>query len=251
MIIDKLNEVLNKTDTNTTMYTFCAFIKSHVNEISHMSIEEVAKACYMSKGQVSKCVRGLGVSSYIEFKDSCVDYSHSIYDKPIFFSKENDLPRNVQKFGKYISDSIVYVGENINYSHLSSLINDILKSQKVYLYAQGDNRSLCTTLQIELSIYGISVIICDADFIKSYDFNEQSVLIILSTNGTIFNLNRRIITRVMRASVKTWLITCNDTMPFDKNVLVIPSCDIKYNKFAIRYIIDIIISSIQFVFKRK
>ena len=45
-------------------------------------------------------------------------------------------------FAQSMSKTITYVGEKINYSHLNRLINDILRSKKVYLYAQGDNRSL-------------------------------------------------------------------------------------------------------------
>lgn len=54
MIIDKLNEVLNSVESYTTMYVFCAYIKSNIHDIAHMTIEEVAKDCYTSKGQISK-----------------------------------------------------------------------------------------------------------------------------------------------------------------------------------------------------
>lgn len=248
MIIDQLNEILNSTDPHTTMHVFCTYIKSHMNEMPHMSIDEVAKACFMSKGQISKCAKALGFASYIEFKDACSDYSHSICDKPIFFSKDKKLPSNVKKFGYGIAKSIVSVSDQLDYNDLNHLIRDILNSQTVYLYAQGDNRSLCNVLQVELSIYGISIVICDADFKKHYEMKPYDILIILSTNGTIFRLNKKIISRLMNTSIKTWLITCNQTLSFSRNILSIPSHDIHYNKFAIRYVIDIIIASIQSTF---
>ena len=52
MIIDKLNEVLNSVESYTTMYVFCAYIKSNIHDIAHMTIEEVAKDCYTSKGKM-------------------------------------------------------------------------------------------------------------------------------------------------------------------------------------------------------
>ena len=67
MIIDKLNEVLNSVESYTTMYVFCAYIKSNIHDIAHMTIEEVAKDCYTSKGQISKCAKNLGFASYLEF----------------------------------------------------------------------------------------------------------------------------------------------------------------------------------------
>ena len=251
MIIDILNEVLNSTDSHTTMYYFCDFIKTHIHDISHITIEEVAKDCFTSKGQISKCAKRLGFASYLEFKDACIDYSHSLLVKPVFFSKEDDLPQNNKTFAEHVSKTIGYVSEHINYAVLNRLINDILGSRIVYLYAQGDNRSLCNVIQVELSALYVSVAICDADFIKEYQFNDEDVLIILSTNATIFNLNKRIISRLLKANVKTWLVTCNTKMEFPKNTLCVPSYHDKYNKFAIRHVVDIIIYSIQLMQKKK
>ena len=214
MMVDKLNDVLNHVETYTTMYVFCSYTKSHIHDIADMTIEEVAKACQ---------------------------------DKPSFFSKECDLPQNTKMFAQSMSKTITYVGEKINYSHLNRLINDILRSKKVYLYAQGDNRSLCNVIQVELSTLYIPVVICDADFIKSYQFKEEHLLIILSTNGTIFQLNKRIISRLVHAEVNTWLITCNCDIEFSKNKLIVPSCKAKYNKYAIRHVIDIVIAAMRFV----
>ncbi len=251
MIIDKLNEVLNSVDTHTTMYVFCYYVKSHMNEVSHMTIDEIAQNCYTSKGQISKCAKHLGFHSYLEFKDACIDYSQSYRDKPIFFRQDYDLPHNSKQFANGISQAITHVSKNINYSSLNRLINDIFQSQKVYLYAQGDNRSLCNVIQVELSALRIPVIICDTDFVKDYHFEKGHLLIILSTNGTIFQLNKRIISRLLKADVKTWLITCNSLMDFSKNKLTVPSYDLKYNKFAIRYIVDILIASMQMISRKQ
>lgn len=251
MIIDKLNEILNAADISTTMYVFCAYIKSHIHEIPYMSIEEVARNCYASKGQISKCAKNLGFSSYIAFKDACIDYSRSLFVKPVFFLRDLDLPQNTQLFSNYLSRTIINVEQHLNYSDLSHLINDILKNKTVYLYAQGDNRSLCNVIQVELSALYIPVVICDTDFIKEYNFTKSNLLIILSTNGTIFYLDRKIISRVVKANVETWLITCNKNTRFSKNVLVVPSDKQKYNKYAIRHIVDIIIASIQLLAKER
>ncbi len=64
------------------MYVFCSYTKSHIHDIADMTIEEVAKACHTSKGQISKCAKNLGFTSYLEFKDACIDYIHSFQDKP-------------------------------------------------------------------------------------------------------------------------------------------------------------------------
>ena len=88
MMVDKLNDVLNHVETYTTMYVFCSYTKSHIHDIADMTIEEVAKACHTSKGQISKCAKNLGFTSYLEFKDACIDYIHSFQDLSLIHISE-------------------------------------------------------------------------------------------------------------------------------------------------------------------
>lgn len=81
MLVDKINEFLNKYAPTSSMYVFCAYIKSNIHIINHLTIEDVAKKCYTSKGQISKCVKNLGYNSYLEFRDACLDYSKQINEK--------------------------------------------------------------------------------------------------------------------------------------------------------------------------
>ena len=245
MLVDKINEFLNKYAPTSSMYVFCAYIKSNIHIINRLTIEDVAKKCYTSKGQISKCVKNLGYNSYLEFRDACLDYSKQINEKTTIFSKENDLPDNIKLFSTNIIKMIDYISTNLNNSLLNKLVNDILQSNVIYLYAQGDNRIICNYIQTKFSSLFIPVVICDIDFENTY-FSQGKLLIVISTNGTIFRLDKKLISKIKKLNIKTWLITCNDdiSINFFDEKLIVPSLENKYNEYSIKYIIDIILASV-------
>ena len=75
---------------------------------------------------------------------------------------------------------------------------------------------------------------------------KKSDRIVVSTNGTIFRLDKKLISKIKKLNIKTWLITCNDdiSINFFDEKLIVPSLENKYNEYSIKYIIDIIIASV-------
>lgn len=51
MLVDKINEFLNKYAPTSSMYVFCAYIKSNIHIINHLTIEDVAKNAIHQKGK--------------------------------------------------------------------------------------------------------------------------------------------------------------------------------------------------------
>ena len=96
---------------------------------------------------------------------------------------------------------IDYISTNLNNSLLNKLVNDILQSNVIYLYAQGDNRILCNYIQTKFSSLFIPVVICDIDFENTY-FSQGKLLIVISTNGTIFRLDKKLITKIKKLNIK-------------------------------------------------
>ena len=83
---------------------------------------------------------------------------------------------------------IDYISTNLNNSLLNKLVNDILQSNVIYLYAQGDNRILCNYIQTKFSSLFIPVVICDIDFENTYLLMAQSLGLIKSLYQKLKNL---------------------------------------------------------------
>lgn len=246
MIVDKLNDILNTNNHDTTSYIISKFIKNNITMIHTMTIDEVAKGCYVSKGQISKYVKNLEFETYGEFKSACLEYYDSIKRKDTILSSQNNVIENSKEFTLEINKSLQFLVKEINYSILNIFINEIKESPKIYIYAQGDARSLCHLFQSGCGGFDKEVIICDADFIKEIVFEESDILIIISTNGQSFYYDqRRIIKRLKEANVRKWIITCDKNIEFSSEKLIIPSYNKKYNEFALRHILDIVIANLQ------
>lgn len=245
MIIDKMNDILNSNSTNTTLGELCSYIKANIHRIPKLSIDDIAKECFISKGQISKCIRKLDYENYEEFRNECMQYLDSLTKRKKFINPQDSFATNVMHFTKTMINNIQYTINHINLNLLHNLMQDIKKANKVYLYAHGDARSLCYNIQRELQIYDIQTIICDVDFNKDYLFFKNDLLIVLSTNGYSFHYNKRIIKRIREANVDKWLMTCNKNITLCQNQIVIPLLEEKYSEYIMKYIIDILLLELQ------
>ena len=245
MIIDKVNDILNSHSTNTTLVELCSYIKMNIHRIPNLNIDDISKECFISKGQISKCIRKLDYENYEEFKNECIQYLDLVTKRKKFMNPQFNFETNVMHFTRDIIENIQYTINHTNLRLIQKLVQDIKKANKVYLYAHGDVRSVCYNIQRELQIYDIQTIICDADFNKDYHFLDNDILIVLSTNGYSFHYNKRIIKRIKESTVDKWLITCNKNITLCQNQIAIPMLDEKYSEYIIKYIIDILLLELQ------
>ena len=245
MIIDKVNDILNSHSTNTTLVELCSYIKMNIHRIPNLNIDDISKECFISKGQISKCIRKLDYENYEEFKNECIQYLDLVTKRKKFMNPQFNFETNVMHFTRDIIENIQYTINHTNLRLIQKLVQDIKKANKVYLYAHGDVRSVCYNIQRELQIYDIQTIICDADFNKDYHFLDNDILIVLSTNGYSFHYNKRIIKRIKESKVDKWLITCNENITLCQNRIAIPMLDEKYSEYIIKYIIDILLLELQ------
>lgn len=245
MIIDKVNDILNSHSTNTTLVELCSYIKMNIHRIPNLNIDDISKECFISKGQISKCIRKLDYENYEEFKNECIQYLDLVTKRKKFMNPQFNFETNVMHFTRDIIENIQYTINHTNLRLIQKLVQDIKKANKVYLYAHGDVRSVCYNMQRELQIYDIQTIICDADFNKDYHFLDNDILIVLSTNGYSFHYNKRIIKRIKESKVDKWLITCNENITLCQDQIAIPMLDEKYSEYIIKYIIDILLLELQ------
>lgn len=242
MIMDKLNMMINYSDESSTKYIISNFVKNNIIKIPNMTITQLASACYTSKGQISKYIQSLGYETMQDFKLDCIEYIESIprTDKTIY-SIEKNIKDQYESFTKDIIYSLQYTLKTIDIILLKQLIEDIQHSKRIFVYAHGHARTLCTYIQNELSIKLKEVIICDVDFMKTYHFEEIDLLLLISVNGNTFYFDRNIVHNILEKNVNTWLISCNQQLKFSKNFLYVPTENNQYNDYILRHIIDYIL----------
>lgn len=245
MIDSKLNDILNSYDCNDSSYIISDYIKKNMKKIPALSIGEVAKSCFVSKGQISKFVKKLGYESYPDFKDACIDYLEAQIQKPEYFISEYDLKKNVKRFTFQYIEMMQSLVLNMDYETLNQLITNIFNSRGICLFAQGEARAICQILQIELGNLGIPISINNTDFSRNFYYHEDVMILIISINGRSFEFNKSVIRKILNMTNETWVITCNQKISFPKKKFVVPTTKPDLNEFAMRFVIDIIIAGVK------
>ncbi|GET09369.1 MurR/RpiR family transcriptional regulator [Ligilactobacillus agilis] len=242
MIMDKLNMMINYSDESSTKYNISKFIKNNINEIPNMTITQLAALCYTSKGQISKYVQSLGYETMQDFKLDCIEYIESIpRNNKASYSITKNIKAQYESFTNDIIYSLQYTLKAIDTKLLKKLIEDLHYSNRVFIYAHGHARTLCTYIQNELSVKLKEVIICDVDFMKSYHFEEMDLLLLISVDGNTFYFERDIVHSILEKNVNTWLISCNQQLKFPKNFLYVPTPNKQYSDYILRHVIDYIL----------
>lgn len=245
MIDSKLNDILNSYDCNDSAYVISDYIKKNMKKIPVMSIGEVSQACFVSKGQISKFVKKLGYESYSDFKDACIDYLEAQIQKTQIFIPEFDLKKNVKEFTSQYIKMLQWIEKEIDYTILNELIKSISKHNEIYLFAQGEARSICQILQIELGNLAIPIGINNTDFSRQFCYNKNIMILIISINGRSFEFDKSVIKKILSMPNDTWVITCSQKLIFPKNKLIVPTRNVALNEFAMRFVIDIIIAELR------
>ena len=239
MIVDKLNVIINSYDEQSTKYVISQFVINNIEKVPNMSINQIAQSCHTSKSQISKFIQSLGYVNMADFKDDCFDYMSGIKrtNKKSFYLGE-DIKRQYISFTNQKLSSLQYTIDHLDMNQLTRLISDMKDSQRIFVYAHGHARTMCTYIQNELTTKQKETIICDVDFVREYHFNKNDLLLLISVNGNTFHFDKRVIHHILHCPVKTWLMTCKEDIHFTKNYLYIPSKNEEFNDYVLRHVID-------------
>lgn len=245
MIINKLNDIINNSQTSDPRYMISSFIKQNILILNTLTIKEVADGSHVSKAMISKFVKELGYDSFIDLKENCQMYVMSIGLKDHYFQLEQDYQTNSLDLVRRMNDLLLNTVKQIDYQVLEQLVNEIKNCSCLYLLGHGEAKGLCSMIQIELDALQIPIVVVDVDFRKEYQIDGKSMFLIISVNGNTLMYNHRTISKILKLKQRAWLITCNHDIPFEGMRLDVPSTDVTLNKINIRFVTDLIIARLQ------
>lgn len=243
MILDKLNDTIN--GENNSLRDFCLHVKENIEEIGHINISQLAELCFMSKGQVSKCVRQLGYADFAEFKKECVEYMESLTRKKPIFDPRKDLGANIDSTTKEYTQCLWFTINKMDLGILNALCREIRLCRRLYVYGHGDTRGNCYDIQRELKYQGISVMILDEKLSEDPLFQAGDLLVVLSTNGQLFHFEKRRVRKLKAMPVRKWLVTCDPSLDFSEHQFCVPVKNRTYNEYILSYVINLLIMTLQ------
>lgn len=251
MLINRLNDYLYNTDHDDINHHIVKYIKKNMDQIGTMTIDELAAACYVSKGKISKFCKMLGYENFIAFKDEC---SQEVKVKSIVIEKQS---KGLElEFKEHVHHSLRVIEQNLCESNLASidlLVKEMKEASHIFLLGISYSNLLCRYIQYECDYFDKEVIVIDEKIHKEYEINENSLLIVVSVEGLGLEHERHLLDKIKKYPVHKWIISTDQVHSkvlehFDYSVIV-PSkkADAKDRRLLVRYMIDIIMGRYQYL----
>ena len=152
MIYDKLPVVLLSTmaaeKNSSTNHVIASYILAHRQEMADMGIQQLAEACHVGTGSVSRFVRDIGLSGFNELRtliaQSDFSLDHAWMDEP--------APKRRAKLTSYVAQSLIRMEQSVDQAQLEKLCEDIHSYQNVYVFGMLKAESAAVSLLITRAV---------------------------------------------------------------------------------------------------
>lgn len=185
ILLNRLLVILIEEDLYSTNYHIAMVMLENFNQITSMTIGQLAKLCNVSKSTISKFIRKIGFDDYGEFRDSIPNHGHSQYSYN--FNVMNYIESN--SFDAYvdvINNDIRLLQATIQSINIDRLVKDIIRYKKVAAFGLLHSQTAAIDLQTKLA-YNNKFIFTSMNDVKQNEYianaDEDTLIIIFSHSG--------------------------------------------------------------------
>lgn len=148
---------VNSTSSGTTYSNIAYYISNNFSKITHMNLEELADACYVSQATISRFCRFLGFESFTHFKMECQrslrDGERRINDIVTTISQGDDeFRKSFRSYGDIIIDELQLLMDTMDVAQLDDLLDRIHNTEDVALFGIHRCASIIQELQFSFAL---------------------------------------------------------------------------------------------------
>lgn len=208
-IIHRITALLNENlESRNSEFLISEFILKNIDEVSHMGIEELAENSYTSASTVSRYIKRLGYSNYLQFKRELVGFREFKQNEFKWTSKNNQ--QLVDEIFEYNFKCLSQLESAVNLKQLENVVSLINQATEVYIFGIDYSQIMAQDLQLRF-VNNEKIIF---SYIPSDDYQklterikENSLVIFISVSGNTQSLLS--IQKYLSLGVKQVLITEN------------------------------------------
>ncbi len=191
LLLIRLLIALNDKEANSTDYFIAYTMLMNYDELSKMSINEVATLCYVSKSTISKFIRSINFEDYAEFREAS-KFKENRYGFNLNFNKnimEFIENKGTDKYIDVIHEDIEELKRNLNLEKIKKLAQYLNEYKKVAAFGALFSEYAALDLQAKLA-YNRKFIFTNLDDVKQDNFiknsKEDTLIILYSNSGRYF-----------------------------------------------------------------
>lgn len=239
IVIDKLNNYINNHNSEDINYNIASFIVNNIKSIPEYNITELSKLCFVSQATVSRFIKKLGFIDYNDFKEECVTYIEKIKDN----TNNNYTDINL------LSQDLKLLWSKLNYITIKNIASIINSYDKVYISGLNYCYIMAQYFQMECYPFGkVIKVIEDNEEIQNID--SDSLLLILTTSGNVFNINRNIKEHIRNCKGEKLVISIQDLEEkikklFNTHLILDIDVGVKNSRYVMMALLDSIIEELK------
>lgn len=183
----KLAQILQTEPEDALNHLIAREIFQNMHEIAHLSTNDIARICNVSKTTVIRFCRHLGYETFAEFKEALLMSTSDIRQK--YPSKIEDTISFGMDYFNHIVRNIEWMKQHLDFSLLQTMAQDIITHEHIYLLGNAHSGSSANNLMFSLLQMGKQVSTIHREQIQIIDhLRPNSMMIIISNYGSFFNM---------------------------------------------------------------
>src|SRR5699024_1993321 len=178
ILIDRLLDILNSNAIYSTEWTLANYFLDSENHSGDIPIQKAAEDCHVSEATVSRFIKKIGYTNYIEFRN---DYSHSkkVSDLRIFNINKNSLKllednpsQFLEVYKSKIQQTLQHSVETLNLEKIDQFLGDIKCHNNIFIFGMDTSIMFADIIQYNLINYN-KVIYLGNTVNQQYDYAKN------------------------------------------------------------------------------
>ncbi len=188
MTYDKLTvmllSMLSTEERNSTNALVARYLLEHAGEVADLSVKELAAACHVGTGTVSRFARDAGFGSFGELKDAFAGFGRA------FEQVEGPAPEaRAAALASHVSSTLGQVAASLDYAALDRLVSDLVRYEKVSAFGLLKAQAAALDLQVDLLMQGKHIETCTSlaeQMERIAQARSDELVILFSYTGAYF-----------------------------------------------------------------
>ena len=209
-VLTSLLSIMNQNDESNVDCVLAKYLLEHLTEIPHLSIYDLADACYVSRSSIHRFVKSCGYETFSQFKLASTD-AKTHQKRFIQYTDFTDYPVHLKYQSMQMMDDVARVVESEQVDNMIQAIHD---SNEVIILVADDSSSPVRVFQQQMTAVNkiIRVLTSSNTNLPMIErLTEKDLLIVGSISG---NFAIMINDKVRTLNTKKVLLTTNRTTLF-------------------------------------
>lgn len=208
MIYDKLTvallSMLSAEDRQSVNAQIARYLLGRVGETGELSVKEIAAACHVGVGTVSRFARDTGFENFAELREAFGSFA-----RPQVVCEGDGVTDRASTLADRIGEAVGQAASSLDEAALSRLVGDLARYEKVSAFGLLKGQAAALDLQVDLLMQGKWVDTCTAlseQMARIASAGRDELVIVFSYTGAYFEYGD--LTEAMRRldRPKIWMV---------------------------------------------